>query len=173
MNYKALNLLVLLSVVTFVAVASASPEDRGSSQADRSSISTESPDLFFDIRIPDGFKTEPVDEIGILKWKKDSAEIYLVVGELVADSGETLFKELRKAADNNKTIEEIRAMHLKGGKGFLMKEKPPEDRNRNSLWRIIAVTDKKLINVDFTAPAEDFKSYTQSFEDAIHSFKLK
>jgi hypothetical protein len=172
LNYKALNILVTMSVLAFVTMAYASSEDRRSSKADRS-VSTESPDLFFDIRIPDDFKAEPVDEIGILKWKKDSAEIYLVVGELVADSGETLFKELRKAADNDKTIKEIRVLHLKGGKGFIMKEKPPEDPSRNSTWRIIAVTDKKEINVDFTAPAKDFESYTQSFEEAIHSFKLK
>jgi hypothetical protein len=36
----------------------------------------------------------------------------------------------------------------------------------------VVIADKKIINVDFTAPARDFESFIPAFEEAVKSFKL-
>jgi len=127
----------------------------------------------FDMKVPQGFQAEPVDEAGILKWKKDSGEIYLVVGDLYAESGEALIKELSSAAEKNKQVAEVKVLKLKGGKGLLYKEKPPEGPGRLCSWHLIATIRNKVINVDFTAPSKDFESFAPGFEEAVNSFKLK
>ena len=75
------------------------------------------PDRLFDIKIPDGFKSEAVDEPGILKWRKDSGEIYLIVGDLFGESGDSLFKMLKSSAEKNKTVQESKVAEDQGRKG--------------------------------------------------------
>lgn len=127
----------------------------------------------FDMKIPQGFQSEPVDEAGILKWKKDSAEIYLVVGDLYAESGEALIRELLSALEKNRQMAEVKPLKIKGGKGLLYKEKPPEDSGRLHSWHLIATTSNRVISVDFSAPSKDFQSFAHDFEEAVNSFKLK
>ena len=114
-----------------------------------------------------------MDEPGILKWKKDSGEIYLVVGNLFAGPADALFKALREAADRDKKLEEVRTLQIKGGKALLSKEKAPDDPGRLRAWRLLVITKKKMINVDFSAPAKDFDTFIPAFEGAVNSFKLK
>jgi len=127
----------------------------------------------FEMKVPQGFQSEAVDEAGILKWKKDSGEIYVVVGDLYAESGDEFIKTLLSAAENNKQVTEVKNLKLKGGKGLLYKDKPPEDPGRLYSWHLIAVTRNKVVSVDFTAPSKDFESFTPGFEEAVNSFKLK
>jgi len=131
------------------------------------------PGRFFDMKIPEGFKSQAVEEGGILKWTKDSAEIFLVVGDLFHESADTVFKALRKAADKDKRMEEVRTLKIRGGRALLYKEKPPEDPLRSRAWRLIVITDKKMIDVEFSAPAKEFDSLAPAFEKSVSSFKLK
>lgn len=124
------------------------------------------------IKPPDGFVREPVDESGILRWRKDSGEIYLVEGDLFVDSGDMLFKTIRKALEKDNTIQEVKNLRIKGGKAMLYKEKPPSDAGRLRSWRLLAITDRKIINVDFAAPSRDFDKLIPAFEEALKSFKL-
>lgn len=133
----------------------------------------ENAELFFDMKIPDGFKSVAVDEPGILKWGKGNAEIYLVVGEIFSKSGPVVFEALRKAAQRDKGVEEVKSLKIKGAKAALFKEKTPSDLSRLRSWRLLVVTEKQIVNVDFTAPAKDFKTYIQSFDEAVKSFKIK
>ncbi len=133
----------------------------------------ENGELFFDMKIPDGFKSVAVDEPGILKWGKGPAEIYLVVGEIFSKSGPTVFDALKKAGQRDKAIEEVKNVKIRGAKAALFKEKTPSDATRLRSWRLLVVTDKQVVNVDFTVPSKDFKSYVPGFEEAVKSFKLK
>lgn len=133
----------------------------------------ENAELFFDMKIPEGFKSVAVDEPGILKWGKGNAEIYLVVGEIFSKSGPVVFEALRKAAQRDKGVEEVKGLKIKGAKAALIKEKIPSELSRLRSWRLLVVTEKQIVNVDFTAPAKDFKTYIQSFDEAVKSFKIK
>lgn len=133
----------------------------------------QSPDRLFDIKIPEGFKSEAVDEPGILKWRKDSGEIYLIIGDLFGESGESLFKVLKTAAEKNKTVYEVKVMKVKGGRALTYKEKGPGNSGRLVTWHFVVVTNKKIITVDFSAPEEEFNSFFTYFQSTINSFKLK
>lgn len=128
---------------------------------------------FFEIDIPDGFEAQPSDEPGILRWTKESGEIYLVVGDIFAGSDQLLFKALRSAAKKDQRFSKVRTLSMRGGKAMLLKEKPSPDPDRPVSWRLIVVTKKKVINVDFTAPTKDFASFVPAFKKALKSFKLK
>lgn len=128
---------------------------------------------FFDIKIPNGFKQEAVDEPGILRWRKDDGEIYLVVGELFADSAERFLSVLQKAAEKDANLMEVKSMRVKGGRGLLFKDKPPEDPGRLRSWRLLLVADKKVLSIDFTSPQKVFDSFIPAFEEAIKSLKVK
>ena len=78
-----------------------------------------------------------------------------------------------KAADKDKKLEEVRTLQIKGGKALLCKEKAPDDPGRLRAWRLLVITKKKMINLDFSAPAKDFDSFLPAFEGAVNSFKLK
>lgn len=133
----------------------------------------EQPGRLFDMKVPKGFEPVPVEEAGILKWKKGSGEIYLVVGDLFVESGELLFKALLKAAEDGKNLDKVETVKIDRGKAMLLKEKPPNEPDRPLTWRLIVLMDKKVINVDFTAPAKDFESFRGEFQKALDSFKLK
>ncbi|MDQ7783545.1 MAG: hypothetical protein RDU20_11745 [Desulfomonilaceae bacterium] len=133
----------------------------------------EQPGRLFDMQVPEGFEPVPTDEAGILKWKKDSAEIYLVVGDLFVESGDELFKALRKAAGDGKNLDKVETVKIEGGQAMLLKEKPPGESERPMTWRLVIVLDKKVINVDFTAPAKDFDRFRGDFMKALDSFRLK
>ena len=130
-------------------------------------------DRFFDIKIPPGFEPIQSDDAGILKWRKCPAEIYLVVGDNLSKSSKKVYDELFQAAKNNKKIEKVEAIRVRGGKGFMYKEQPPGDENKARLWRLFVITDQKIINVDFVAPRKDFETYSRDFDATLKSFKLK
>lgn len=162
-----MNLLLVL------AGASVWGAEKAISGGEELSGQPEKEDRIYDIKVPQGFTPEPVDEAGIFKWKKDSGEIYLAVADLYAESAEGLFKALRKAAETNKRMEEVKALRLKGGKGLLLKDKEPQDPNKTRSWHLVAITRNKVISVDFSAPAKEFKSFVPAFEQTISSIKLK
>lgn len=139
----------------------------------RTSVLPDEAGRFFDIKIPEGFKPEAVDEPGILRWKKDDGEIYIVVGELFANSVDKYLNVLHKVAEKDKNLAEVKMIRLKGGRALLFKEKPPEEPGRLRNWRVLLVTDKKVLSVDFTAPEKDFNSFVPAFEETIKSLKVK
>ena len=142
-------------------------------EQDSESIVADESGRLFDLKVPDGFKSAPVDEPGILKWKKGSAEIYLVVGSLFVESGDLFFNALRKAAAEGKGLDKVEVLNFKGGKAMLLKDKPPKDQGLTMTWRLVVLMDKKVINLDFSAPVKDFDSFRDDFIKTIESFKLK
>ncbi len=127
---------------------------------------------FFKIKIPQGFQQDPVDEPGIYKWKKDSGEIYIVAGDSFFQPPETIFNALRKAAEKDPQIQEVKVIKLQGGKALLCKDKGASQPNSLRTWRVIVFTDQKMMNIDFTAPVKDFMSFAPAFEEALRSLKL-
>jgi hypothetical protein len=158
--------LLLVATVGWAQGEKAPAEKSGASNIDI-------PGRFFDMKIPEGFKAQPVEEGGILKWTKDSGEIFLIVGDLFHESGDLLFKELRKAADKDNRMEEVRTLRIKGARALLYKEKAPKDTLRLRAWRLIVIANKKIIDVEFSAPAKEFDSFVPEFDKAVNSFKLK
>jgi len=166
--------MTLCGCIFLLICCSVQAEDQENSAAEKPAATlAEKPDRYFDMKVPEGFKLELAEESGIFKWKKDSAEIHAVVGDTFADSVDVLFQALRKGAEANKRMEEVRTLRIKGAQGLLYKEKTPEDSGRLRAWRLVVLTNKKMINVDFTAPAQDFNALAPGFESAVKSFKLK
>jgi hypothetical protein len=168
----AFLVLCLLTLVFFLPVVAQCQEKPKTPPVKTENI-LENPDRFFSMAVPEGFKPEAVDEPGIARWAKGSAEIYLVVGDIFQDSGEALFETLRKAASSDTRIESVRTLKLKKGRAVFYKEKPPEDSARLQGWRLVVLTDKKVVNIDFTAPAKDFGTFAPEFEKVVASFKLR
>lgn len=134
--------------------------------------SEEADGVFFKMKLPNGFKREPVDEAGIYKWKKNSAEIFIVAGDAFIESRDTLFKALQKASESNSTIEEVKILKIKGAKAMLCKGKQAPEQKGLRSWRLVVLTDKKIVTIDFTAPAKDFDSFVPAFEESLRSFKI-
>ncbi len=130
-------------------------------------------DQVADIKIPEGYVQEPSEEPGIFKWKKDTAEIYLVLGDSFVESQDKVLEALKNGAKANKLIEEVQDLKLDNGQGFIIKEKAPEDTGRPRLWRIVALNKTKMLNLDFVAPGKDFDKYAQDFQAVVGSFQLK
>ncbi len=126
-----------------------------------------------ELAIPSGFSEEPSEDSGVIKFKKDTGEILIVIGDLFSESSTDLMKMLKEGAEKNKNIEEVKGLEVKNGSAFFYKEKKPEDSVRLLTWRIVAITDSRVINIDFTAPAGDFEKYIKDFEDALRSFNIK
>jgi hypothetical protein len=131
------------------------------------------PDRIFDVKIPEGFHSEAVDEPGILRWKKDTGEIYLIIGDLFGESGDSLFKVLKNAAEKNKTVQEVKVVKVKGGRALTFKEKGSDEAGALMTWHFIVVTNNKIITMDFSAPALEFNKFAPDFQATINSFKLK
>ncbi len=168
MKYTSVAKITLVMILGLLAWSFAAAQEKAPDQN-----ALQIPDRLFDMKVPDGFKSEAVDEPGILKWRKDSGEIYVIVGDLFGESGDSLFKMLKSSAEKNKTVQETKALKIKGGKAVLYKEKAPEDSTRLVGWHLLVVTNKKIISLDFSAPAGEFNSFVPAFESAINSFKLK
>lgn len=164
--------LLLFFLVLLVASSAARAEEGDDSAKGGNANLPEEAAQYIHVTLPPGFLSFRVDEKGIYRWRKDSGEIYLVLGEPFAQSRDLLFKELREAAKKDKRIESVKAWSVKKGRVLLIKDKQPKDPERLQTWRLIVITDEKIINVDFTAPAKDFKSFAPAFKKALGSFKL-
>jgi hypothetical protein len=163
-----LMLCVLLS-----ACAAAWAGEKAEDPAGRASKHSEQAGRLFEMKVPQGFRAESTDEPGILKWKKKTAEIYLVVGDLFSDSDEILFDAVRRALIKNEKLENVRTIPLKGGRAVAYVEKAAKSGERTRTLRLFVVTSQKTIIVDFTAPVKDFEAFAPEFEAALKSFKLK
>ncbi|MFH0821577.1 MAG: hypothetical protein V2B18_02410 [Pseudomonadota bacterium] len=128
---------------------------------------------FFDIKVPDGFQSETMEEPGIMIWRKGRGEILLVVGELIAESAKDLYDRLVEAVRKDERLEKVDPVEVKGGLAFLCKEKRQEGPRRLHMWRLVVITDKKVVSIDFTAPNQDFGGFEKDFEAALKSFALK
>lgn len=128
---------------------------------------------FFYLEIPDSFREISVDERDINKWRKGTAELYLVTGDLIRESPEQLLDNLLESLKKNKHVEKVDVLELKGGMGLIYMEKAPENPERLKTRRLIAFTDKKILHLDFSAPAKDFDSYEADFAAVLKSFTLK
>jgi hypothetical protein len=162
---------LLIAVLLLPTVASS--QEKSETPPSKTDTILDNPGRFFSLKIPDGFKAESVDEPGIARWTKDSAEIYLAVGDIFQESTEALFEALRKAASEDKRIEDVRTLKLKKGRAVFYKEKPPAEPSRLQGWRLVVLTDKKVVNIDFTAPAKEFETFAPEFEKLVKSFKLR
>jgi hypothetical protein len=130
-------------------------------------------DGFLELKIPVGFKVEAVDEPHIFKWTKDSSEIYVVVGERLVGSVKNIINNLKKAAATNKLLDKTRTLRISNAKGILIKEKIPSDPDRLVSWGVKIFTEKHELNIDFSAPAKEFKTHAPAFEEVIKSIKIK
>jgi hypothetical protein len=167
-HLKVVWAVVLIAVLFAIPVAAQEPAKKA-----RPATESDESGRIFDIKVPKGFEPEPQEEPGIVKWKKDSAEIYLVVGDLFLESGEGLFQRLFTAASENKSFENVRKLNIKGGHGLVYTEKSPGEPGRLRSMHMIVITDKKVIQIDFSAPEKDFAAMAADFEAARKSFKLK
>jgi hypothetical protein len=167
-----LGMAVLFALLMVFPVPATCQEKQDPGQGKTGTV-PDQPARFFSWKLPDGFKAETVEEPGIARWTKDSAEIYLAVGEIFQESADVLFDSLRKAADQDKRIEGVSTLRLKKGRALFFKEKAPEDSSRLQGWRLVVITDKKVLSIDFTAPAKDFEKFAPDFEKVVKSFKLK
>ncbi|MFH1114557.1 MAG: hypothetical protein V1792_11600 [Pseudomonadota bacterium] len=172
-NTHVVGMIVVTISLLIVSGQLGRAEDETKPSQDGGTGIMEQPGRLFDMKVPEGFDAVPNEEPGIFKWKKGSAEIYLVVGDLFVESGDLLFKALRKAAEDGEKIEKVETVKIDGGQAMLFKEKPGKDPERPLTWRLIVLMDKKMINVDFTAPLKDFESFRGDFQKAVESFKLK
>lgn len=165
--------VAIVWVAILMVAAPALAQNDKASQPKKEEPGLEEPGRLFDMKIPAGFKAENADEPGVSRWRKDTAEIFVVVGDLFLESGDVMLKSLKNAVNADNRMEKPRMIRLKQGRGILYKEKPPEDQARLRTWRLVVVTNKTVINVDFSAPAKDFDAYAPGFEEAVKSFKLK
>jgi hypothetical protein len=163
--------LVVLACVVASATHAPAQQDETTSQTETSPVLSTTQG--YDLKVPEGFQSEAVDEAGILKWKKDSGEILLVIGDLFLDSGDTLFKALKESVEKDKRWETVRVFQMGEANAILFKEKPPEDTSRLRTWRLIVVTAKKIVNLECSAPGKDFDQFAPAFEQTIESFALK
>jgi hypothetical protein len=170
---EPVRISLILLVMLLVCITSAWAGEKAKRPADQKIKHSEEAGRLFEIKVPEGFKAESTDEPGILKWKKKTAEIYLVVGDLFSDSDDMLFDEIRRALRKNKKVEKVRTIRLKGGRAIAYVEKPAKDRERPRTLRLFVITSKKTIIVDFTAPVKDFGAFAPDFEAALKSFRLK
>jgi hypothetical protein len=129
-------------------------------------------DGVMEIKVPDDFKSEGVDEPHIFKWTKDSCEIYVVVGARLIGSRTAMINTFKRAANGDKTMEKLKTLRIPNAKGILVKERVPSDMNRLMSWGLKIFTDKHEINLEFSAPGKDFKTYSPMFEDVIKSIKI-
>jgi hypothetical protein len=165
--------MAIVWVGMLLAAAPALAQNDKDSQPKKEETGLEEPGRLFDMKMPAGFKAEGADEPGVSRWRKDTAEIFVAVGDLLFESGDVMLKSLRNAVNADSRMEKPRAIRVTKGKGILYKEKPPEDQARLRTWRLVVVTNKTVISVDFSAPGKDFDTYVPGFEEAVKSFKLK
>ena len=125
-----------------------------------------------EIKIPNDFKPEGVDEPHIFKWTKDSAEIYIVIGDRLVGSRTTMINALKKSAAADKTVDQVRILRIPNAKGIILKEKTPSAADRLMYWNLKIFSDKREINVELSAPGKDFKTYSPVFEDVVKSIKV-
>jgi hypothetical protein len=168
-QYHAIIIAFITILCAFMAVA----QDETKQSARTADNILEEPGRLFNIKVPKDFKAAPLEVPGIIKWKKDQAEIYLVVGDNFSKSKKKTFDALYKATKKDKRYEKVDRVNIRGGKAFVFKEKAPKEPTRLRTWRLVVVTDNKIIHVDFSAPGKDFNSYIDQFEAALKSFKLR
>lgn len=127
----------------------------------------------FDISVPDGFERVALEEPGMLEWRKGSAQILLIAGRNLSEKPEILFDKLVEAVKSNDSFEKVEVRKLKGGMAFSYLEKARKKKKGLRTWRLVVITDKKILNLDFAAPEKDFPSYVKEFETAMNSFRLR
>ena len=127
----------IVCLAMILIYSSAYAQKKSGAPEEQEPTAVEQADRFFDMKVPQGFAPEAVDEPGILKWKKDSGEIYLVVGNLFTAPGDTLFKALREAADKDKKLEEVRTLQIRGERPCCAKKRPrtiPDGSEPGTCW---------------------------------------
>lgn len=159
-------MILTLSVILTPVTAYCQPAQTSPSQA-------HVVDGVMEIKIPEGFKSEGVDEPHIFKWTKNSAEIYIVVGDRLIGSRSAMINAFKKTANADTRLDRVKTLRISNSKAILTKEKPPSDTNRLMSWGLKIFTDKNEINVEFSAPAKDFKTYSTTFEEFVKSIKIK
>lgn len=127
---------------------------------------------FFDIKVPEAFKQDAVDESGVSRWSKGPATVYVVVGDLIAESGPRLFDELIQAAEKNQGLEKVTKIDIPECRAFTFIEQPPDSPTRLRSARLFVVTDRKMLYVDMSAPAQEFDALMSDFEGVVKSVKI-
>ncbi len=127
----------------------------------------------FSLAVPDDFKPQATDEQGMLRWRKGSAEIGLVAGELFAGSADQLFKALVTSGEEKGEMQEVKILDMKGVKAAIFKEKPAKDPDRLRIWRIIAVGKTRMFSLELSAVEREFPELAAEFEKVAASFQIK
>jgi hypothetical protein len=127
----------------------------------------------FDVQVPDGFKQEAGEEAGIGRWSKGQAAVYVVVGDLIAESAPKLFDELIEAAEKNKSLENVKKVESPEGRAFTYVEKAPDSPTRLRSAKLFLITDRKVLYMDLSAPTQEFDSLLSDFDAMVKSVKIK
>ncbi|MGC8658664.1 MAG: hypothetical protein ACP5U1_06285 [Desulfomonilaceae bacterium] len=125
-----------------------------------------------EIKIPNDFKPEGVDEPHIFKWTKNSAEIYIVIGDKFVGSRTGIINAIKKSSLSVKAFDQVKTVRIPNAKGIILKEKTPDDPDRLMCWELKIFSEKREINVQLSAPAKDFKIFSPSFEEVVKSIKV-
>jgi len=93
--------LVLLAALLFIVptIVPAQTADKGKDSQQKKKKQIDTTNMIFDFKPPKGFDAGAQPEAGIIRWKKDGAEITLVVADLFAGPRDKLYRALLEAAD--------------------------------------------------------------------------
>ncbi len=173
MLFRGIAISVILILMILTSTVILTPVTANCQPAQTSTSQAHVVDGVMEIKIPEGFKSEGVDEPHIFKWTKDSAEIYIVVGDRLIGSRSAMINAFKKTANADTRLDKVKTIKISNAKAILTKEKPPSDAKRLMSWGLKIFTDKNEINVEFSAPAKDFKTYSTTFEEFVKSIKIK
>ncbi len=168
---KIRHMTALIALLIAAGVAPCTAEDADKSTSELTTVPL-GVGLTAEFRLPPGFIAGPATETGVMKWTKNEAEIFLVVGTLFSDSTDRVYEELLTAVKKHPWVEAVEEISVSSGRAFLYKEKSPEDSSRSRIWRLVIVLDDRMVNVDCAAPEKDFSTYAADFTKILRSFKI-
>lgn len=126
----------------------------------------------YQITVPEGFEEVTLKTPDIQKWKKGSAEIFLVMGRQRTKSVNKLYKRLFDAAKKAKQFENVKESDVQGARAFQYTFEDKKGTEDVKILRLIAIAGSLIIHVDCSAAKKDFDGFKQEFETVIGSLKV-
>lgn len=168
---KIRHMIALMALLIAVGVAPCAADDPDKSASELTTVPL-GVGLTAEFRLPPGFIAGPATETGVMKWTKNRAEVFLVVGTLLSESADLVYEELLTAVKKHRRVEAVEEVSVSSGRAFLYKEKSPENPSRIRIWRLVIVLDERMVNVDCAAPEKEFSTYAADFTKVLKSFKI-